>query len=208
MFDAATSRNLKRGLNTLAVVTSIAPLAGFLCSCVRIIQALEFCRTGDSATCFRAIEEGTSEAMVRAALGLLVAAAAGLAYRYFRWLLRGTGPSAYLSDRFSLKDSFRLTSGMNYLAAIARTAPLLGFLGTTIETIGGMATIASGIHLTSQEISNGVLIALTPAAIGLMVGIPTLWGNCYLRNRAEDLDVEMRSKAAQLLNLYQTSTIR
>ncbi len=72
---------MKRGLTSLASITSVAPLLGFLGTVLAIPNSFPGCGAA-RAYCMTAVFERLSGALVPAALGLLVAVPALCCYRY------------------------------------------------------------------------------------------------------------------------------
>jgi len=93
-----------------------------------------------------------------------------------------------------------LTRGLDGLGAIAYTAPMLGLLGTAVGLIENFRPIVGERSLIVRGIAFGMLDALFPMGLGLIVAIPALWGHRYLCGRAWDLETEMRNVAAELVN--------
>ena len=86
------------------------------------------------------------------------------------------------------------------LASISATAPLIGVFGTLVGIIGsfhgyGIARSAL-IAILSTEISE----SLAPAALGMLVALPTLWFYEYLSGRLEAIDTEMEIESIDLVN--------
>jgi biopolymer transport protein ExbB/TolQ len=104
---AAVSQDLKRGVNSLAAIASVAPLFGFLGTCIGIVNSFKGC-AGEKSACQFATFESLSEGVMPAALGLFVAVPAWLGYRF-------------LSDRassFAMEMSNASTELLNRLPAL------------------------------------------------------------------------------------------
>jgi biopolymer transport protein ExbB len=74
---------MRRGLNGLATIASVAPLLGMLITVEGIVSSFVGCG-GQKWTCLAVIVENLSKAVVRAALGLLVGILSLVCYRYLR----------------------------------------------------------------------------------------------------------------------------
>jgi biopolymer transport protein ExbB len=90
--------------------------------------------------------------------------------------------------------------GLNTVASVAATAPLVGSVGTVIgifNTFGGGSTERSTLmfwmlkHLTQS---------MVPTALGLVVALLAFCGYKYLLARLEGFDFEMKCTSLQLIN--------
>ena len=103
-------------------------------------------------------------------------------------------------DRVIATTRLEFTRRLNSLAAIAQIALLLGLFSTVLNLIQGLHDIAleqQGFFSESVFDPFGILL---PLGLGLLIAIPALWVHHYLRTRAENLHIEMRNAAAELLN--------
>jgi len=83
--DRATAigiEDLKRGLNGLATIGSVAPFVGLFGTTVGIINAFQGMKTEETAG-IAAVAGGIAEALVTTAFGLFVAVPAVMAFNYF-----------------------------------------------------------------------------------------------------------------------------
>ena len=87
------------------------------------------------------------------------------------------------------------------VAIIAQTAPLLGLLGAVIGCMRTVLTVNSAALVARSDMLSGMMNALLPAAMGLLVGIvaQVLYG--ILRVRFERLVVELEAAASEVLVL-------
>jgi biopolymer transport protein ExbB/TolQ len=79
----AVHQDMKRGLNSLATIASIAPLVGLGGTLIGMVSSFQGV-DGERSALMAAYTERLSESLIPTALGLLVAIPAFLAYRYFR----------------------------------------------------------------------------------------------------------------------------
>ena len=84
----AVRQEMKRGLNTLATIASVAPWLGLLITVIGIVESFPGC-AGPRSFCMAAIADGLADALVRGALGLLVGIIAFCCYRYLLSQLEG-----------------------------------------------------------------------------------------------------------------------
>ena len=94
-----------------------------------------------------------------------------------------------------------LKHGLNTLATITCVAPFVGFLGTLwaigFDTFFGLGTDkATGLAMVARGISR----ACVPTALGLLVGLHSLWAYRYLCGRLSDFDREMEEAPLSLIN--------
>jgi biopolymer transport protein ExbB len=75
--------DLKRGVNSLATIASVAPLLGLLITVDGMVSSFGSCG-GEKSTCMAAVVGGLSDAIARGAFGLLVGIASLWCYRYLR----------------------------------------------------------------------------------------------------------------------------
>ena len=95
-----------------------------------------------------------------------------------------------------------LKCGLNALATITCTAPLIGVLGTILAFsfdvfIGVDGEKSALLAALNERIS----FACVPMALGILVGLQALWIHRYLRARLERCDLEMRATSLGFLNL-------
>ncbi len=95
-----------------------------------------------------------------------------------------------------------LRRGLGTLATITSLAPFVGLLGTVygimFDTFRGVGSEKSAILAALAE---ALSLALVPAALGILVGLQSLWCSRFFRGRLSDLDQEMRNQALMLVNL-------
>jgi biopolymer transport protein TolQ len=78
---ALVHQEIKRGLNSLATIASIAPLVGLFGTVREMVNSFKGCG-GERSACMAAVADGLSTSFVPAALGLLVAIPAVWCYNY------------------------------------------------------------------------------------------------------------------------------
>ncbi len=121
-------------------------------------------------------------------------------------------PRVYLSEKdidlleshalITLNDQIKqLEKNLYILSTIAPLAPFLGLLGTVwgiLQTFSGMQ---SGLAITSNNaVLAGLATALTTTVLGLLIAIPALVGNNYLRSRFRALSSDMEGFLYNLLS--------
>jgi biopolymer transport protein ExbB/TolQ len=73
--------DMRRGVNSLATIASVAPWLGLLITVIGIAGSFRVCG-GPRSFCMGIVADGLSDALARAALGLLVGIFALWCYRY------------------------------------------------------------------------------------------------------------------------------
>jgi hypothetical protein len=94
-----------------------------------------------------------------------------------------------------------LNHGLNTLATITCVAPFVGLLGTLwaigFETFFGLGTDK---YTALAMVARGISRACVPTALGLLVGLHSLWAHRYLRGRLSDFDGEVEEAPLGLIN--------
>ena len=94
----------------------------------------------------------------------------------------------------------RLESHLNVLGTIAKTAPLLGLLGTVYgmyETFSAMRN-----SMAVNDLSGGISIALVTTMAGLVLAIPCLIAYNYLVARVETFCIEMEKASSEIIYFF------
>ena len=94
-----------------------------------------------------------------------------------------------------------LKRGLNPLAMVTSIAPFIGTLGTVwaiaFDTFFGLGNSKlNGLVAVAEGLSRACL----PSALGLAVGLQSLWCYNYFRERLEQFDLEMEGESLKLLN--------
>jgi len=114
---------------------------------------------------------------------------------------RVLGASERAMGRAASLEHQDLKHGFNTLATITCLAPLVGVLGTVwalaFDTFLGFDGERSyGLALVAGRISQ----ACVPTALGLFVGLQSLWAYRYLRGKLDAFDREMTNASLDLVN--------
>lgn len=93
-----------------------------------------------------------------------------------------------------------LRRGLDSLASVATTAPLVGVFGTIFGILDSFpgAGIAKSTYM--GIVAGRLAVALLPTASALFVAVLTQWWCKYLRNELEALDREMENQSLELAN--------
>jgi biopolymer transport protein ExbB len=100
----------------------------------------------------------------------------------------------------------KLERGMTALAACARTAPLLGFLGTVTGMINAFEAMAGAGDPT--KVALGISEALITTAAGLIVAIPIAFSQSLFQGRINRFVMEMEEASVRFLDAIEASEER
>lgn len=93
----------------------------------------------------------------------------------------GNKPSIHEAARISAEKHLpRLAERMWLLRAIGHIAPLVGLLGTVVGLTTAFQSMADA-GLSQQSVAEGISMALTTTVTGLIIAIPTLFADYFLR---------------------------
>lgn len=102
-----------------------------------------------------------------------------------------------------LKKRLRILNG------IATLTPLIGLLGTVIGMIQSFNEIATSSGMSqSQQLAQGIAMALLTTAVGLLIAIPALSAYMYLAGRIDSLVMEMDRLGQELVHLISAESLR
>jgi biopolymer transport protein ExbB/TolQ len=93
--------------------------------------------------------------------------------------------------------------GLSGLAAVAATAPFLGFIGTVLGISNSFPGFGTEKSTAMAIIAGRLGDSLVPAAASVLLAIIASCGYRYLRARLDILDIEMETAALDLLNVAQ-----
>jgi biopolymer transport protein ExbB len=92
--------------------------------------------------------------------------------------------------------------GLSGVRSIARTAPLVGLMGTVIgilDSFSGAITKSAHVALVSDPIAR----ALVMTALGMLVAVLAVWTSNWFTDRLRNLDAEMQFRRLQLVSHLQ-----
>lgn len=94
-----------------------------------------------------------------------------------------------------------LRRGLGGLATVAALAPWLGLFGTVVGIAGSLNKGSAGNPASILgAIANDLSAACVLTALGLLVGLTSLWCYRYLASRLEVFDREMEGASLELVN--------
>jgi biopolymer transport protein ExbB/TolQ len=104
------------------------------------------------------------------------------------------------SERSAAVVHEEMKEGLNGLATIASIAPLVGLFGTVMgiptSFVGCNGEKSACMAAVAERLSGSIW----PTAMGLLVGLTSLWCYRYLADRLEDFDLEMENASLDLVN--------
>jgi biopolymer transport protein ExbB/TolQ len=90
--------------------------------------------------------------------------------------------------------------GLDELATIASTAPLLGLLGTVAGIAAAFKGCGAQRSFCLAATASGLSEALVSTALGLFVAVPARWFYDYFSARLETLDIETANTSIELVS--------
>lgn len=108
-------------------------------------------------------------------------------------LVRGT------CERILQDETLRIERGLNWLATIVATAPMLGLLGTVWGVLDAFAFMGGKGTVLLSEIAPAISSALVTTVVGLVVAIPGSIAYNHLTGKIRQLTTDMEGFADELL---------
>lgn len=97
----------------------------------------------------------------------------------------------------------RMERRLSLLPLVARTAPLLGLLGTVLGILRALLFVRGQIPLVqTADVADGLLLGAVTTAAGLVVAIPCHVGFNVLAVKIERLVLDMRDACSELSNFF------
>lgn len=96
-----------------------------------------------------------------------------------------------------------LQKRLNFLATIAKAAPMLGLFGTVWGMIGAFDQIAGQSQANAKDLAGDIAIALNTTFGGLGVAIPIVFALTYLQSRTQRFEIDLERCANTILDLVQ-----
>lgn len=93
-----------------------------------------------------------------------------------------------------------LRRGLDILASISTTAPLVGAFGTVLGIEDSFVGCGAARSVCMAAIFERLSEALLPTALGLLVALLTVWCYRYLSSELEAFDLEMENEALKLVS--------
>jgi biopolymer transport protein TolQ len=91
--------------------------------------------------------------------------------------------------------------GIDSLASIATTAPLVGMFGSVLGILGAFRGGATEKNSFMKAMAKSLSESLAPTALGLLVAVIAFCFYRYLLARLEDFDFEMKNASLELTDV-------
>lgn len=103
----------------------------------------------------------------------------------------------------SAAELARMERRLSLLPLVARTAPLLGLLGTVLGILRALLFVRGQIPLLSTaDVADGLVLGAVTTAAGLVVAIPCHAGFDVLAVKIERLALDMRDASSELVAFF------
>jgi biopolymer transport protein ExbB/TolQ len=93
-----------------------------------------------------------------------------------------------------------LKRGLNSLATIASTAPLIGLFGTVLGIVNSFPGVTGDRRSNMATNFRLLADALLPTLLGLLVAVPSLWLYNWFGSEMQAFDLEMEAATLELAN--------
>lgn len=102
------------------------------------------------------------------------------------------------------EENMKLDHRLSYLALIGTISPMIGLFGTVHGMINSFYAIAVGGGTPdANKLADGISKALLTTLIGLAIAIPAIAAYNILRNRVQQLVLEVGSSSEKLMNRFE-----
>ncbi|MCH2224720.1 MAG: MotA/TolQ/ExbB proton channel family protein [Crocinitomicaceae bacterium] len=98
-------------------------------------------------------------------------------------------------------EILRLEQRLSFLGTAAGSAPMIGFLGTTVGMIGLFMDLQVSASLDIKVIAPGIMTAMVTTVAGLVVGIISYVGYNYLVAKVGKVVYQMENDALEFMDL-------
>jgi len=133
--------------------------------------------------------------------GAVVLASGLVAFHKSRALSFGAYEAAAHAMELSARAAhFKMSRGMNHLAAIVVTAFLVGAFSTCYDILTGFKGCGSSRESCIAAFEYELSRALVPTEWGFLVAIPAMLAHRYLESEINSFDLEMETASLDVLN--------
>lgn len=136
----------------------------------------------------------------------LLRASSRLPTPYGRFFIRAFGGGKLPKGRLrelqlseaGLRGTLEIERGLGIVSSLAKSAPLLGLLGTVIGMIQTFRAMMVASTSDPRALSSGISIALIATEVGLIVALPGVISMSWLSRRAQTLQEEIHLASMRL----------
>jgi len=105
-------------------------------------------------------------------------------------------------DEIALAELPRLTARTGYLAMLANVSTMVGLLGTIFGLIAAFASVAAADPAEkSIMLANGISMAMSTTAFGLISAIPLLIAHAFLTSKTDSLIDDIDRYSVMVINM-------
>ena len=102
------------------------------------------------------------------------------------------------------EENMKIQHRLSYLALIGNIAPMVGLLGTVDGMVRAFFEIATaGGTPDADKLADGIAKALVTTLVGLLIAIPAIAAFTILRNRFEQLELEVGINSGNLMGRFE-----
>lgn len=117
---------------------------------------------------------------------------------FAHWGVSGDNMKLLLEQQVR-REIFRWEKRFFLLEIIARTAPLLGLLGTVLGMVDMFQSLHLGVQINAQTVTGGIWKALFTTVAGLVVAIPTILAHGFLVSLVDNEEETLNRGADYLM---------
>ncbi len=189
----------------------IAALSLAACA-VAAERFLFFRRSGESSKTAKLFEEteaafikkGDFSGALRAADASCSSAAVLYRSALAAWDKNGEYMKLLMEDRIR-GELFKWSRNLSFLEMTAKTAPLLGLLGTVLGMVDMFRSLHMGGQINAAAVTGGIWKALFTTVAGLVVAIPTVFVHGLLVSATDKEEERLSSTARLIMRLHAES---
>jgi len=109
-------------------------------------------------------------------------------------------------DNVGKLEMYQLEKNLNTISAIARIAPLFGFVGTIIGLVMLLQEFATNPNPSIRDIAHAMYVKLITSATGLIIGLLAFLFHSYLDTQINRLANKMESASSEFIDILQEPT--
>ncbi|MDE6431910.1 MAG: MotA/TolQ/ExbB proton channel family protein [Opitutales bacterium] len=95
----------------------------------------------------------------------------------------------------------KLERGLFLLNIVIAAAPLVGLLGTVSGLMRVFSGFMSGTEMSNEALANGIALALTTTALGLIIAVPSIIINVTINRKLDKIHSAVNILTERLIGL-------